>query len=269
MPYPRAYIYFAILLVAAMAAFMPTYFLRLDEAGPAHHFHAATAAAWLLMLISQSWAISHRRFALHRATGRGSYLLAPLFIASGVTIIHAMANGAGPFREMFASGLMLADAIAVAAFAGLYFAAIANRRSVQVHARCMTATVLLLISPVAARLLSFYLPGFMIESVEEFHRFPLNYHLGNGAALVAVLVLMARDRKSYGIRPPYLAVAVVIALQSAGFALAGDAAWWRAAMTALGGLPAALVAGTAFLAGVGLVATATRAGRPASSARPA
>lgn len=269
MPYPRAHLYFSAVLALAFLGFMPSYFLNLGAASPAHHFHATVATAWLLMLIGQSWAISHRKFALHRASGKGSYILAPLFVAAGVGVIHAMHNGAGPFREMFSGGLAFADAVAVVLFAGLYYSAIANRRDVQRHARCMSATVLLLISPIVARVLSFYTPGFTISGVEELQWFPVNFHLGNLAALLPALVLLYRDRGILGLRSPYLIVALAIGLQSLGFELVGDAAWWQALMSAFAAVPAPMVVASGLVAGAVLALAATRAAVSAAPPKPA
>lgn len=263
MLYPRAYIYFSVVLVLTVIAFMPGYFLSLGDADPAHHFHAVVAGAWMLMLISQSWAISHRRVSLHRAAGKGSYVLAPLFIASGLAILHAMQNGAGPFREMFAPGLIFVDALAVLTFAWLYYRAIANSRDMQRHARYMTATVLMLLTPVFARLLIFYVPGFAITSPEDIAGFALSFHLGNAITLLVALALLYSDRKTVGITPPYLVAALVIVAQSIGFEWIAPTGWWQATVSAFGALPP-LAAGTGgLLAGVVLVLAATTGKGPA------
>lgn len=269
MLYPRSYLYVSALFVAAIVAFMPSYFRVIDSADTAHHFHAAVAAAWLLMLVGQSWAINHGRIAWHRTSGKVSYLLAPLFIASGAGVIHALYNGAGPFRALFAGGLGFSDVIAIILFAGLYCTAIANRRKMQIHARCMMATVLLLVSPILARLLSFYVPGFLITSPEEFNLFPLNFHLGNGFAAVIALALLYRERRTMGLQSPYLYVALAIGLQSLGFELIGETAWWQGAMQTFATVPATAVVATAFLAGIVLVLVATRNGVAATTPKPA
>lgn len=269
MLYPRAYLYFSLVFVLAIVAFTPTYFMRPGDAGPAHHFHAAVAAAWMLMLISQSWAISHRRVVLHRAAGKGSYVLAPLFIAASFAIIHAMQNGGGPFREMFGAGLSLADALAVAAFAWFYFQAIANRRNMQLHARYMTATVLMLLNPVLARILSFHVPGFLITSVEEFGKFPLNFHLGNAMALSVTLALLYSDRKSAGVSRPYLVAASVIVLQSISFQWVAPAGWWQSSLATFGAVPVLAASMAGLFIGVALVAAATLGNGRAARPRPA
>lgn len=269
MPYPRAYVYFTLVLGLAGLGFLQTYFTRLSEATPAQHFHAAVAVGWMLMLIAQSWAISHRKVWLHRKVGKGSYLLAPLFIGSGFGIVHAMANAGGPFREAFGTQLALVDGIAVMLFAWLYYSAISNRRNVQLHARYMTATVLLLLTPVISRVLIFYVPGFGVTSPETLDRFILAFHVGNGVALAAALVLLFRGQRSAGVSLPYAVTAMAILLQSMAFELAGGAAWWQASITAYGALPAPAVVLAGFLAGVALVLAATRRSDAVVSARAA
>lgn len=256
MPFSRSHLYFLGVLVIAVVAFLPSYFLQLGSADAAHHFHAATATAWVCMLACQSWTATHGRIALHRAVGKGSYLLAPLFISSGFAIIHVMQIGGGPFRVMFAGGLGFADAIAVIAFGWLYFSALSNRRNVQLHSRYMAATVLLLISPIVARLLSFYVPGFLIATIGDLEKFPLNFHAGNGAALTAALVLIVRDWRSVGIRPPFLVAAIAIALQSIGFELTVNNDGWKAVMSAFADLPLLMVGILGWLAGLFLVIAA-------------
>lgn len=269
MPYPRAYVYFTLVLGLAGLGFLQTYFMRLTQASPAHHFHAAVAVGWVLMLIAQSWAISHRKVLLHRKVGKGSYLLAPLFIGSGFGIIHAMANAGGLFRETFGTHLAMVDLIAVILFAWLYYSAISNRRNVQLHARYMTATVLLLLSPIITRVLNFYVPGFAVTSPETLDRFIVAFHAANGVALAAALFLLFRGQRSAGVGLPYAVTATAILLQSLAFELAGGTAWWQATIAAYGALPVPAVVLAGFLAGVALVLGATRRSGAVVSARAA
>lgn len=269
MPYPHAYLYFSAVLLLSVLGFMPSYFLNLGAASGTHHFHAVVATAWLLMLIGQSWAIHHRHVALHRIVGRSSYLLAPLFLAAGLGVIHALQNGGGPFRDLFAGGLAFSDTVAVSLFAWLFYSAIANRRNTQRHARFMSATVLLLISPVIARILSFHVPGFTIAGPEEFQWFPLNFHLGNLAALLPALALLYRDRAVLGNSSPYLVVALGIGLQSLGFALVGDSAWWQAGLAAYAAAPAPIVVSVGLFVGAVITLAANRAGSPVVSTKTA
>lgn len=254
MLYPRAYLWFSAVLALTLLGFFDSYFDRLSQASPVHHFHAVTATLWMLLLISQSWAISHGKVQWHRAAGKLSYGLAPLFIGSGFLIIQAMQLGPGPFRRVFGPGLGFVDIVAVGLFAWLYFAAIRNRRNMQLHARYMSATVLPLLSPILARVFGNYVPG--MDS------FRINMHLGTGVALAAALVLLYRDRKTIGIKPPYLVAAIAFVVQSVGFELLRDVAWWRAFMQATSGIPAWAMSLTGLAFGVVLVLAAVRRGRP-------
>lgn len=240
MLYPHAWIWFSAVLVFSFIGFAPTYFLELGSASAVRHFHGITALMWVLMLISQSWAISHGKVSLHRTVGKLSYALAPLFIASGFLIIQAMIAGAGRFRDMFGSGVAFADMVAIATFAWLYYSAIRNRRNMQLHARYMTATVLLLLMPVFTRVISFYiLPD----------NFPFNFHFSNGMAVTAVLILLFRDRKTVGVTPPFLVTGIAVLVQGAGFELLNTAGWWKAVLTPLSEIPTIIVLAAGLVTG--------------------
>src|SRR5256885_15767933 len=86
--------YFAALFLVALIAFWPSYLSRIARASGYTHLHAATASAWMLLLVAQPLAIRTRRLAWHRALGRASYVLAPLVVVSMILLAHSKTHGA-------------------------------------------------------------------------------------------------------------------------------------------------------------------------------
>ena len=107
--YPRAVFWFALLLVTALLGFSGTYFMRLADNNLIRHLHAATAFAWLLLLIAQAWLMRRRNFALHRKLGRSSLALAPLFVVTGLFLVQDMLARPGPFIKPYAERLAFVD----------------------------------------------------------------------------------------------------------------------------------------------------------------
>lgn len=266
MPYPRAYLYLLGLVPLVGLAFWPRYFARMDETPWAIHVHGVTAMLWVLMLISQSWAIHGNRRALHRATGRISFVLVPAFIAGGLLVLQSMSQrtfGGHPFYAVFGAGLGALDLLAVLFFAGFYCAALRNRRRVQLHARYMLATVFLLATPIASRLFNFYVPGLRVEGPEDMHLFVVGVHLGNGIALAIALGLYLKARR-HGL--PFLLTGLFLVLSSLSFQWLAAGAPWQAVFRGIGQMHAASLVGLGLLLGVlvlwlGLRSAAPGAGR--------
>jgi hypothetical protein len=153
--------YFGALLAVALIAFWPTYLSRVGAASGYTHLHAASATAWMLLLIAQPAAIRSRKLALHRALGRLSYVVAPLVLVSMVLLAH---------KNTSASGISEADRLGVyvplslAALFGLSYAlAIVTRKTMALHSRFMVCTALTLIDPVGVRLLFWAFPKFWMK----------------------------------------------------------------------------------------------------------
>lgn len=237
MPYPRAHYYLLLLIPLVGLAFWPGYFSRLDEAPLAFHLHGITASLWMLLLITQSWAIHGRRRALHRALGRTSIVLVPLFLVGGFLVLKSMSQqtyGEHPFFQVFGAGLGLIDLLAVLFFAAFYAAALRYRRRVQLHARYMIATILLLTMPIGTRVLNAYVPGFRIEGPEDMYLFAVALHLSNAVGLLFALGLYLQDR-AHG--RPFLLVMAFMAASGIGFQWLAEMAPWQGLFRLLGELP--------------------------------
>jgi hypothetical protein len=240
MPYPYAHFVLLGLIPLIGLAFWPFYFSQLGQSPVSSHVHGITGTAWFLLLMLQSWAIHHRRVALHRLGGKASFAIFTLFLVGGLMALHAMARGVGmgvnPFVAVHGPGLGIQDLLAMVVFAGLYVGALRQRRNVQLHARYMLATVLLLLAPVFGRLFANHVPALMITGPETMHLFTYSLHLANAVALGAALVLYASAPR-HG--RPFLIVAGVVVLQSISYQWLGASLWWREFYVAMGSLPVA------------------------------
>lgn len=217
--YPRAPIYFSLVLLTAATGFYPSYFSRFGKTDAVHHFHGLTATAWILMLVAQAWLIQQRQFGTHRLIGRISLVLAPLFIISGLLVTQTMLAASNGFNKAFGARLAFVDLTTLAFFAAAYGLAIAHRRNTPLHARYMASTAVLVLPPALARALAGLMPGI--------HSFEAAFH---GAFLLTELVVIALivdDARQGKIRGPYLALLALTLVQHAGFEFVPRIEWWN------------------------------------------
>lgn len=250
-------------LGVAIFAFWPSYFAVAAEASFAVHFHVATAIAWFVMVIVQSWLALQRKLPLHRLAGKLSFLLFPLFIGGSMLVIHAIgrriATRNEPFLNDMGARLEIYDLTATLAFAFLFYQALRNRRSIALHAGYMLATLLLLIGPVSARMLSDFFPYFDPQGPEELYRYALERHVANAFSILLALVLYLRSRP-YG--APFAAAAAALVLQSTLFETVGRLHGWEQIVLWYAALPSLLVMAVSVLIGGLLVQQAWLASRP-------
>jgi hypothetical protein len=156
------------LLLLASAAFWPLYLSKNWSAIDRYtHAHAFFGTLWLLVLIAQPLLILHGYRAAHRIAGRISLSVAFAFVVSGLLLTHyrvSRMSEAAFAKEGIYIYLPLAVALlfAVACVLGFLW-----RRSTAVHSRFMVSTALLLIDPVLARLMYFYLPPLPSENLYQ------------------------------------------------------------------------------------------------------
>ena len=262
MPYPRAWLWVALLLVLTVPAFWPNYLGQLSVVEWQMHFHGVTAGLWVSLVILQSWSIHHGRRNLHKTAGLASLVLAPLFLAGGVLVIATMGVRQTPFYELFAARLGLIDVVSVFAFAAFVFMALRHRRNVGLHAGWMIATIFLLINPTIGRLFPAFVPGLTIRSLEELPRFASSIQLAQAIA-IAIAVLLFFSYRRHG--APMLAVALVLVLQSILFETLGRSSWWADLHEHIGAISPAVLASF----GIALGAVAVIAGWISGSSRPA
>lgn len=131
------------------------------------HVHALLGALWLLVLLVQPLLIQRGWRAAHRSSGRIALLVALGFVASSVLLTHFRFSRMP--QEVFAREgiymylpLAMALLFAIACVLGFRW-----RQSTAVHACFMVSTALLLIDPLLARIMVFYLPPLPSEDLYQ------------------------------------------------------------------------------------------------------
>lgn len=219
--YHNSVIYFLLLAAGTVLAFWPTYFSVFDQAPPHAHAHGLAMSAWLLLLISQAWLIRSGRRDLHRLLGRTSFALVPVVLITTLSFAHSTLERDGavqPRLYIFYLQMQL-----LVAFTLCYALAIYNRRRPAVHARFMICTALVMIDPILARVVLFYLwePGSMV---------PIQIITYTVTDLVLVALIASNFRREWrlGVFPAMLGVFLL--LQLPNFMITGDD-WWAAFAT--------------------------------------
>ena len=159
MPRYVAFFSFGLLLLASVA-FWPMYLSKDWAAIDRYtHAHALLGTLWLLVLVFQPILILGGYRLAHRVVGRTSLMVALGFVLSGLLLTHfrvSRMTEAAFAKEGIYIYLPLAVAVLFAAACAL---GVRWRVSTPVHARFMLSTGLLLIDPVVARIMFFYLPS--------------------------------------------------------------------------------------------------------------
>lgn len=154
-----ASILIAALVPLVILAFWPMYLSRPFSSSDRYtHFHTLAGTLWLGILIAQPIAVHNYRYGIHRALGRISYVLAPLFFLAGILLSHHRlvsmdeatfaAEGYSHFLPFYASIV----------FVTAYLFGLAYRHLSDVHGRFMLLTAIPLFDPVLGRVLYFYFP---------------------------------------------------------------------------------------------------------------
>lgn len=241
LPFPRAHFYVGAFLIITFAAFTPSYFAVLPDASFAHHLHGITATLWIVLLMTQNWSIHKGLWPLHAWSGRASIALVPLFTAGGLLVTQVTLLKETPFKEMFGTRLAVADFVATFAFIAFYYGALKHRRTPDIHARYMLATVFLLIGPSLARLFANYVPGFLVRSLETLPNFGKALDASMIVAVVFCLVLIGRDAANRKPVAPFSWALVATILMFGGYKWFGGTAFWVGVSEAFAVLPSSLI----------------------------
>jgi uncharacterized membrane protein YozB (DUF420 family) len=218
--YARAPFYFALALLCAVIGFFPSYFAQLRETDLAHHFHGITASLWMIMLIAQSWLMRRGLVVQHRRLGKLSLIVAPAFVISGIMMVHVMLSGVDDFSRTFGPRLAFLDLTTMIYFLVAYVLALHYRRNVQLHARFMASTAVLVLPPAISRLL-----GNLVPAVQSFEQ---ALHGAYFICEIIVCLLLLSDFRRGRIRAPYIVLMVLLVAQQIGFLLLPSLDAWRA-----------------------------------------
>ncbi|MEM7611112.1 MAG: hypothetical protein AAF270_05505 [Pseudomonadota bacterium] len=225
MPYRFAHWYVLLLIPASMLGFSG-YLGALTEEPPAKHLHALAATLWILLVAAQSASIQRGMRQLHRRVGFASVLLFPVYLCGFFLVFQSESQrivDGDPFATVFGPGIGAITLISVVATAYMYYAALRDRRHVQMHARWMLVTLFLFSESVLGRILN-GVPGLLVRSIEDVRSIYSAFHLAQLIAIVLALVLFAKQPK-YG--KPYLFVIGAMLAQSIALELFDDVQIWR------------------------------------------
>jgi hypothetical protein len=228
--YKHAYVYFLLALLVAIGGFYPSFFSRLGQTDPVRMFHGVMATLWLLMLVGQSWLYARRQLRLHRLIGRLSLAVMPLFVISGMLVLHdILAGQQRGFVKAFGTMLGFLDLTTLLYFAWSYCMAIAYRNRIQLHGRYMASTATLLLPPALARLMaSLQLP--FINS------FMSAVHASYFATELVVAAMLLSDWRHGGIHRPYVILLIFTVLQHLSVLVTPKIGWLNDAARAFGAL---------------------------------
>ena len=211
--------WFASLLFLAMVTFWPTYVSLSPAANSLYtHFHAMVATAWVLLLIAQPMLIRAGRLRAHRALGKVSWVLAPVFVLAAVLLAHSRIKGLEGAPYQMQSFVLYLQISLTCVFALSYALAMATRKSMVHHARFMICTGLTLIDPVVIRLLLW------IDRTPDWNYWWLTFGLTD-LVLIGLIWLERNARGGRGVFPAMLVVFVVAQIPVL-FGLT-DQAWWQ------------------------------------------
>ncbi|MEO7410396.1 MAG: hypothetical protein ABIU10_03615 [Sphingomicrobium sp.] len=266
MPFRHAHWWVLATFPLAAVAFWPNYLSLIGTSPWSYHLHGLTASMWLLLLAIQSWSIQHGKRAFHRANGRVSFALFPLFLAGGATIFVGMAEryveAASPFYQLYPPRLAWLDFVAIGGLAYFYFQALRYRRFLGTHSSYLLATAIFLLPPILGRLapIPMGLNPAMPDFFAQLHR---GFHYGNIAtALIALFIAWRAGRNGR----PFVIAGLLVLLSSLLFEWPGGSAAWWAIYPLFAKLPATALALAAALFGAAVGWAGWQAGkRPAAS----
>src|SRR4051812_19027300 len=167
---------FAILSLAAVAAFWPSYlskpFATIDGTT---HVHAAAMTSWCALLVTQAFLIRTGKAGLHRTLGKLSYALAPFIVVAAFRLTQIRIRAVPADAVLEAARDFYLPLSATVLFAVSYALAMVFRRRAALHARFMVGTALSFIDPVLSRIMVFYVPAIGSSLYQ-----PITFALGDG-----------------------------------------------------------------------------------------
>jgi hypothetical protein len=135
--------------------------------------------------------------------------VAPAFVISGVLLIRVQTFAQNPFSAEFGVPLAFIDGTTIGYFAVAYVTAIFYRRNVQLHARFLASTALMVLPPAISRAL--------INLVPAIHTFPTALYGAYVITEILVLLLILDDYRRGSVRAPYAILFLLLLAQPIGF----------------------------------------------------
>lgn len=222
LPFKHAHWYVGVFLIFTLAAFMPSYFGELTDAPWEHHLHGITATLWIVLVMTQNWTAHNRKWKLHAWSGMASLALLPLLTMGGLLVTKKTLLSTSPFKDMFGHALSAADFFVSFVFVMFYAAALRYRRTPDLHARYMLATVIMLAGPSISRFLVNYVPGFLIRSLETLPKFADALDASFAIAGVFCLILILRDYRASKPIVPFSMALLATILMALSYYVVGE-----------------------------------------------
>ena len=217
--YPHAQWYFLAAMVLTWVGFSRSYFVVVRSEPLIHHVHGVLMGGWIGILVLQPILYQRKQLDWHRKVGKWAvYLWTPALVFCGFLMDWRMlkTHNAPPF---IIDQLAFLDLLSLALFVVLIALSTIYARNLQLHARYIVCTVLLLLPPALARAL------FIIPAM---HSFRTNVNTAYGLIDVVLIMLMVDDKRRGRFWIPYPTAAVAFT----AMALAGNYVqgwgWWRA-----------------------------------------
>jgi hypothetical protein len=217
--YPHAQWYFLAAMAITWLGFSQTYFVIVRSEPLVHHIHGALMGGWIALLVVQPILYQRGKMALHRTLGRwGVYALMPAIVIVGALMDRRMLrmHDAPPY---VIDQLSFLDLTSLVMFPALIILSIVYARNVQLHARYIVCTVLLLMPPAVTRAL------FMVPGMRSFQR---NVNVSEVLVELVLVVLMVGDRRRGRIWLPYPLAFVLFAMAAVASNYARGWGWWQA-----------------------------------------
>lgn len=210
-----------VLLATAILGFWKPYFGRIGMAQAMTHLHAAAMLCWIGLLIAQPLLLRAGARDWHRAAGRASYVVVPLVAASALVLAQQRIATVPPQALALQRTILYLGISGTTMLLLVWGLGIRHRRDAVLHARYMAGTALVLVDPIVARLMVFWVP-----SVPP----PMYVWISYALAYTILALLVWRDRNPRGRRALVLLAALFVALHASILVVPGTTAWQRFAL---------------------------------------
>jgi hypothetical protein len=216
--YPHAQWYFLLAMGITWLGFSRSYFAVVRAEPLLHHIHGALMGGWIALLVVQPMLYQRGRIGLHRTLGRwGVYLLVPAIVICGLLMDQRMLRTQNAPPSIL-DQLAFLDLASLILFPALVILSICYARNVQLHARYIVCTVLLLMPPALARAL------FMVPWLASFQ---VNVNIAEALVNLVLLVLLIDDKRRGKVWAPYPLAFVLFGVVAVASNYAKGWAWWH------------------------------------------
>lgn len=194
--YQQSVFVFVAFLGLAIWGFWTSYYGKLHEdINWSLRFHGMAMTAWCLLLIGQALLVRLKKNRIHKLTGKLSYVIVPIILASGVHLAHITVSDiekGSPFYYYFIA-LMFNSLIVFAILFGL---AIWHRNRPLTHARFMVCTIFPILTPITDRLIYKYFDS-LVPLAPRLEGMPMVQTLGFALGDILLIGLLVWDWRAH------------------------------------------------------------------------